>query len=150
MVKQLIYKSTSMEPITKEMVEKILLPARRFNAEYDITGLLLFSEDVFLQFLEGKPEDVDLLYKRICHDPRHKDIAQLYTGYSDNRNYPDWRMMSYSRHQVLSQNPSDVYIFARNLMDPIADDQPTDIGTFMKMFCNSFLPESPPDKSSFN
>ncbi len=139
MVKQLIYKSLSISTISQDRVEDILLHARRFNKKQNITGLLLFSENVFLQFLEGAPEDIDLVYKRICNDDRHKDIRTLYTGYADTRTYPDWQMMAYSKEQIFTHGLSDVFIIAKNLMDPIADDMPIDVGTTMKSFCDNYL-----------
>ena len=139
MVKQLIYKSQSETTISQDSVEDILLYARRFNKERGITGLLLFSENVFLQFIEGTPEDIDLVYQRICHDDRHTDIRLLYTGYADMRTYPDWQMMAYSKEQIFTHGLSEVFILAKNLMDPIADDRPVDVGTIMKSFCDDYL-----------
>ena len=51
MVKQLIYKSQSVTEITSELVEDILIAAGRFNSVHGISGILLYSDNVFLQLL---------------------------------------------------------------------------------------------------
>jgi len=150
MVKQLIYKSQCNTTISTEMVDDILLHAHRCNANHKITGLLLFSEDVFLQLLEGPPDSVDLVFGRICNDDRHREIDTLYTGYADQRAYPTWQMMAYSRQTALTVGLSDAFIIAANVMDPIPDVRTLDIGAFMKSFCDDFLPQQPPDRSTFN
>lgn len=150
MVKQLIYKSQSTEQISTEIVDTILSYAHRFNARHNITGLLLFSENTFMQFLEGPPKAVDSVFERICNDQRHTNIRILYTGYADLRTYPDWLMMAYSRRIALHQGQSEAYIVAQNVVDPVPDYQMTDIGAFMKSFCENYFPESKPGKSIYH
>lgn len=150
MVKQLIYKSKSLIGSSPYLVEEILLHARRYNVQYQISGLLLFSEHVFLQFLEGSPEDLDRVFTRICNDDRHTNISTLYTGYADMRTYPDWNMLAYSKEQIFTQGLSEAFVLAKNLMDPIADDRAIDVGSTMKSFCDDYLQDSWPQEYDVN
>lgn len=150
MVKQLIYKSQSVGAISADLMESILAYARRYNANHAITGLLLCSDDVFLQFIEGPPAEIDQLFKRLSQDPRHQRLTLLYTGYADERAYPKWQMMSYSTDQMLALGASEAYILAQNLMDPTSDESAIHIGAFMKTFCEAFLPVKPPTQSDYN
>ena len=150
MVKQLIYKSECTSEITSEMVEAILLQAQRFNRDHNITGILLFSENTFLQFIEGAPQDIDRLYQRICDDTRHERLYLLYTGYADERAYPEWRMAACSTDYLLQQGHSQSHIFASELMEGETEKKLLNIGEFMKSFCDDFLPDPRPDRSFFN
>ncbi len=66
--------------------------ARKSNAEKDITGLLLFQGGHFLQVLEGEVSEVRRLFKQICEDKRHQDIALLFEELVSQHQYPDWSM----------------------------------------------------------
>lgn len=48
-------------------VPDIIKEARRFNAEHQITGVLMFDGHRFAQYLEGMPEKVDLLIDKLAN-----------------------------------------------------------------------------------
>jgi len=76
--------------------------------------------------------------------------ATLYTGYADNRTYPDWALTVYCRQTASAAGFSDAFIIAEDIMETTPDDRMMDIGAFMKSFCDDFLPETPPDRANFN
>lgn len=41
----------------------------------DVTGILLFNGSYFFQLLEGPEEQVKMIYRAICQDPRHYNIV---------------------------------------------------------------------------
>lgn len=43
-----------------------------------ITGLLMYSDGVFVQLIEGPPSAVKHLWSRLLRDPRHFGVVQLY------------------------------------------------------------------------
>ncbi len=88
----LIYTSTAVVSPTEADLAQILLSSDRNNGRDDITGLLLFHEDSFVQMLEGAEEKVQSAFERIARDPRHYNVRKLGFGNSDQRYFPDWRM----------------------------------------------------------
>lgn len=89
---RLVYTSTICNGFGSSDVESIILSARTKNAANDITGLLCFNSNIFLQCLEGSREKVNLLYQRILHDERHKNVIMLSYEEIIEREYSDWSM----------------------------------------------------------
>ncbi len=89
---QLIYMSTAAQLLTDGELQLLLEQARRNNAQYDVTGLLLYHEGRFMQLLEGSAEMVKALYARIEQDPRHTDTAKLADKEVEARSFPNWSM----------------------------------------------------------
>lgn len=76
--------SSSEPPL---VVGQIVGQSRARNAERGITGLLVFDGSRFCQHLEGPPDAVDALMRRIAHDARHVDVRVLYSGQRLERRY---------------------------------------------------------------
>ena len=91
-VHELIYRSRSAGPFDRTEIGRILATARQRNATDGLTGLLLYSDDSFLQVLEGEVDTVRRTFARIGQDPRHRDLTVLADGPVDARRYPDWTM----------------------------------------------------------
>ena len=91
----------------KRSYREILLTARKFNSEADISGLLLYAEGNFLQILEGDEERVNTLYAKIEMDHRHTGLIRLMEFHSNERNFPDWTMgyKRLSRQEMESSIP---------------------------------------------
>ncbi|MDT8990883.1 BLUF domain-containing protein [Curvibacter sp. APW13] len=89
---QLVYSSRATEPFNSVQMEALLEGARRFNAEHDITGMLLYADGHFLQVLEGPQETVETLLARIDADPRHDHVRVLLRSQRAHRDFPDWHM----------------------------------------------------------
>lgn len=153
MVKQLIYKSQSVTMITSELIDDVLFAAARFNEQHDITGILLYSEDVFLQLIEGAPADIDELYKRILADERHANVQTVYLGYAEERSYPNWRMRAYTSDQSplhMLNEAQRVFIRCADPLGSKLDFEATWIGSFMRSMCRDHLPVGAPDPSKLN
>ena len=89
---RLIYASRSVRMLGMGEMVSLLEQCQRKNQELDITGMLAFSRDGFLQVLEGGSENVNALYHRIAADPRHHQLALLGFGEVVEREFPDWSM----------------------------------------------------------
>ena len=92
MIFSTVYVSRSSEVWDEASLASLLAQSRTRNAAVDVTGLLLYRDDVFMQVLEGEEEAVRMLYRRIAHDPRHHDVANIWVAYSPQRRFPDWSM----------------------------------------------------------
>jgi hypothetical protein len=72
----------------------VLVDARRRNREHGITGVLLHSDGNFMQFIEGSPYGVELVYRHIRASRRHRDLIELTDHLADAREFPTWAMGS--------------------------------------------------------
>lgn len=92
MLVRLIYASRARVPISSEVIESILGSARKNNPEQGITGVLCYSDSIFVQVLEGGREQVNRIYGRLQHDDRHHDLVLLGYESIDERQYSSWTM----------------------------------------------------------
>lgn len=88
---QLVYTSRKNSTCTETEIEKILESCKRNNPDKDITGVLLHSDDNFIQYLEGS-KDIIKLYDLIKEDSRHKNVVLLSYGPLKERVFPTWHM----------------------------------------------------------
>lgn len=96
----LSYCSYAQSPVESTGLDRILEASKRNNRRDDITGLLTYSGEVFVQFLEGPPELVRQLMGRLQIDPRHRDIIILSEGHDHERIFPDWDMELVTREEA--------------------------------------------------
>ena len=89
---RLIYHSQATVPLSEEALANLLREARQHNQAAQLSGLLLYAQDQFLQVLEGPEEEINALYARIQSDPRHHNVRTLASGNAQQRVFPDWRM----------------------------------------------------------
>jgi hypothetical protein len=92
MLTRLIYASEASDALNPERVEDILSTARQKNQLHDITGLLLFDSQFFLQVLEGSRADLSQLYSALVRDTRHRRLELLSCGPISERIFSDWSM----------------------------------------------------------
>jgi hypothetical protein len=86
-----LYHSRFAGPWEEAGLRALLERLRAHNAARDLTGLLLCSDDRFVQVLEGPEAAVCALYARIRRDPRHRDVATLREGLGPRR-FAGWAM----------------------------------------------------------
>lgn len=65
MIYQIVYISSSPEPLETSQVSDILGSSRINNARDGITGLLVYHDQLFFQVLEGNRSVVEHCYARI-------------------------------------------------------------------------------------
>lgn len=88
----LVYSSVAANPLSEDDLRDILQTSQLLNADLNITGMLLYCNNKFLQVLEGRREDVHNLYYKISRDIRHSDLNVLLEGTIASRNFKDWSM----------------------------------------------------------
>ena len=91
-MEQLVYSSFAASDLDSSEVFRIIEVSARNNPSRDITGFLVFSQDRFLQLIEGPPAKLDELLRVLRCDPRHRDLSVLARGPIAARCFPDWRM----------------------------------------------------------
>lgn len=116
MLSQLVYVSVRSSNCTEEEIQNILAACKRNNKEKDVTGVLLYSETHFVQYLEGEYSKISSLYDKIKLDNRHKDALMINTAPIKERSFPSWQMGSkkFNNDEIEYQtelNPSERVAF---------------------------------------
>jgi hypothetical protein len=88
----LVYTSTASRPLAKSDLEYILMNARKRNLEEQVTGLLLFTEGKFMQYLEGPQAGVLKIFDIIKKSSLHEEITEVSRQPLGSREYGDWSM----------------------------------------------------------
>lgn len=118
MLVRLMYASRATAPLTDADLAAILKTSREHNPAEGITGLLCYSDGVFVQVLEGGRDAVNARYKHIVQDRRHRDVILL--GYEEiaEREFPGWTMGQVNLHRL---NPALVLKYSETgRLDPYA------------------------------
>ena len=69
-----MYASRAVPAIDQDGLIAILRKSKANNPQLGVTGVLCFSEGIFLQVLEGGRSAVNRLYNRIVSDSRHTEV----------------------------------------------------------------------------
>lgn len=94
MLSQLVYVSTRKNNCTSQEIEKILASCEKNNPSLDITGVLLYSDNKFIQLVEGESKELKGLYDKIREDDRHKNCTMVSYAPIKERSFPNWHMGS--------------------------------------------------------
>jgi hypothetical protein len=89
---RIVYLSLATAPLAPEQLAFLLAQARQHNAELDVTGMLLYGNERFLQVLEGEKQAVQGLYESIKRDPRHQNIITYVDAPATQRAFAEWGM----------------------------------------------------------
>jgi hypothetical protein len=92
MLVRLMYASRATQAVNQEELLAILRKSKANNPAVGITGVLCFSEGIYLQALEGGRSAVNKLYNRIAADPRHTDVELLCYEEIGERRFAGWSM----------------------------------------------------------
>ena len=90
---RLIYKSIAYSMATNDAaLTELEHQAAYNNKKFEICGILFFSDDRFLQVLEGDPKYVRRLYLNIIKDERHHDVELITYTEITKPEFTDWSM----------------------------------------------------------
>lgn len=103
MLVRLLYASRATAPFSTAIVDSILEQSRKNNPSQGITGILCFSDDLFIQVLEGGRDEVCELYNKIVRDDRHCDVRILTYEEISERRFGGWSM---GQVNIAKINPS--------------------------------------------
>ena len=110
MLVRLLYASRAAAPLTTSVVDAILAQSRAHNPKAGITGMLCYSDDLFLQVLEGGRDEVCELYNTIVRDDRHRDVRILTYEEIAERRFGSWTM---GHVNVATVNPALLLKYAK-------------------------------------
>ncbi len=88
----IVYMSFSSKALSETELNGFLATIRQKNQIQNITGLLLYSDEAFIQVIEGEKDTIHPLFKLISQDARHSSIVKLIEEPISKRNFPSWSM----------------------------------------------------------
>ena len=101
MLSHLAYVSTRKKNCTDAEIENILASCKVNNGPLDVTGVLLYSDSKFIQYVEGESVSLMALYDKIKKDARHEKVVMISYNPIPKRIFPSWQMGS---RKVASDN----------------------------------------------
>ena len=89
----LVYCSRAGTHVDAAVVDDIIQSSHRNNPRWGITGMLVFGEGIFFQWLEGPRDSITRLMDVLRSDVRHEQIIMLSeVEESRERLFPQWDM----------------------------------------------------------
>jgi hypothetical protein len=88
----IVYRSRAVQPLSGTELHWLTQVAQARNREEGITGLIVYHEDVFYQWLEGPRDSVARVMESIRHDRRHTDLEVLSDQRMSLRAFTGWPM----------------------------------------------------------
>jgi uncharacterized membrane protein (DUF373 family) len=108
MLIRLSYISQAAREFSDEELNALLAKCRANNGTLDITGVLYYGNDMFLQVLEGPEPAVNQLFRRIRKDPRHHHVHLIEKIPIEQRQFGEFNMafarLSDSDFQSIAQS----------------------------------------------
>lgn len=86
------YRSRAVQPFSELQLAQLLESARQYNHANGLTGLLVYDDQRFFQWIEGSPEKLDKVWDSIQRDSRHTDIQIMGNQRVPLRFFGDWDM----------------------------------------------------------
>ncbi|BAL97802.1 BLUF domain-containing protein [Rubrivivax gelatinosus] len=118
MLVRLMYVSRAVPALDPEELQSILRASRAQNPALGITGVLCYSDGIFVQVLEGGRSAVNRLYARIVGDPRHTEVEILSYEEIGERRFAGWSMGQVS---IARLNPALLLKYSETAtLDPYA------------------------------
>jgi len=94
-LERLTYQSTATGSTDSLLnLAAILAESHRNNLQSGLTGALAAHRNRYIQVVEGPPEILDGLLRRLGRDVRHKDIRILDRRQVSERRFAEWTMAS--------------------------------------------------------
>ncbi|RZK27909.1 MAG: BLUF domain-containing protein [Hymenobacter sp.] len=86
----LIYLSQATRPLSAKALTCLVEQARLANAQQHLTGALVYSNQRFIQLLEGEQAVLEQVYARITRDSRHQHLCKVAHYPIAARQLADW------------------------------------------------------------
>lgn len=127
-----VYTSAETAPFDGDDLTRLLTQSRSANEALGVTGVLLYRQGRFVQYLEGDEATVRMLVDRIEADPRHRGFRVLVDDEHDSRYFPQWTM------GFVSEEPEEALMpigfrTAFNDIDALDEDPPAALRAFRQL-----------------
>jgi len=92
MLVRLLYASRAKTLLGDHELAVILKQSRENNPAEGITGLLCYTDGIFMQVLEGSRAAVNARYRLIVEDERHSSVTLMHYEEIGERQFAGWSM----------------------------------------------------------
>lgn len=141
MLVRLVYASRAVAAVDQEELISILRKSKANNPKLGITGVLCFSEGIFLQALEGGRSAVNQLYNRIVSDSRHTNVELLCYDEIGERRFAGWSM---GQVNVARLNPALLLKYSESpRLDPFAVSGKVSMALFEELMATASIVGNP-------
>lgn len=120
-LRRLLYMSRAQRALPPA---ELLMLCSRFaaaNERIDVTGVLVYAEDRFLQVIEGDHAAVGMLLERIAQDPLHTDLIIAFDEPAAARLFAGWHMGSLQLQDRRPPTPAEWAALPRRLPRLLGD-----------------------------
>ncbi len=114
---RVIYRSRAVKPMQAPDLLELTSAAQRRNGREGITGLMLYDNDRFFQWLEGPADSVDRVMDDIRVDRRHTDVEVIDRQPAEMRAFAAWSMKLAAPGQVSTAWNWDVIVPPRDIVE---------------------------------
>ncbi len=98
----LTYRSRATVPMSPATLRQLQHSASVRNRAEGVTGLVLYDENRFFQWLEGPPASLARVWSSISRDPRHTEIEALSVHAAPTRLFSQWDMRLFTNRQEMT------------------------------------------------
>ncbi len=141
MLVRLMYASRAVPSVDQDALIAILRKSKANNPLIGVTGVLCFSQGIFLQALEGGRSAVNQLYNRIAADPRHTQVELLTYEEVGERRFAGWSM---GQVNVSRLNPALLLKYSeRPALDPYAVSGKVSMALFEELMATASIVGQP-------
>ena len=136
-----MYASRAVPAIDQEALFAILRKSKANNPGCGVTGVLCFSEGIFLQVLEGGRSAVNQLYNRIASDNRHSSVELLCYEEIGERRFAGWSMGQVNMSRL---NPALLLKYSETpTLDPFAVSGHVSMALFHELMATASIVGQP-------
>jgi Sensors of blue-light using FAD len=137
MLVRLMYASRAVPAVDQEELLAIVRKSKANNPALGVTGVLCFSEGIFLQVLEGGRSAVNRLYNRIASDARHSEVELLCYEEIGERRFAGWSMGQVNMSRL---NPGLLLKYSeRPTLDPYAVSGQVSMALFHELMATASI-----------
>ena len=91
-LERLVYRSRATHKLGSLHLFNLLSECRIKNQRLQITGHLLYTEEIFVQCIEGPSASITALWESLQRDERHHQIELLSRSAITERRFAEWSM----------------------------------------------------------
>jgi hypothetical protein len=103
MLIRLLYVSEIVGTVSDVDIQVIIGAAQMKNRRQDVTGMLAWSEQHFVQLLEGRREALDSVMRSVVTDARHRQVRTLLDEQIVRRQFARFAMGQVHRQDVANE-----------------------------------------------
>ncbi len=119
-----VYRSRAVRALSPAELHELTTVAQSRNSRQSVTGLMLYDNETFFQWLEGPAPGVGEVMASIVADRRHTDVEILHKRPAEIRMFADWSMALATPGPVMTSWRRDVIEPPREIVEALRA-QPT-------------------------